>query len=147
MTAVDLTDEDLVEGFERATLAAGQFGHAEHVRAAWLFVRRYGLPEALAAFPAALRRFALAKGAPHLYHVTITWAYLLLIHARQQTCQADVWQDFASANTDLLTWKPSILDHYYSPETLWSDFARHTFVMPDRGMLERSNHVVAAPRS
>ncbi|HUE88446.1 MAG TPA: hypothetical protein VMO26_20410 [Vicinamibacterales bacterium] len=136
MTA-PLTDADLVEQFERATLAAGQFHHAQHVRVAWLYVRRYGLPGALEAFPAALGRFALAQGAPHLYHVTITWAYLLLIHARQQACHAAGWEDFATANTDLLAWKPSILDDYYTPETLWSEFARQTFVMPDRGLLTR----------
>ena len=132
MTAVQLTDVDLVEAFERATLGADQFPHRQHVRVAWLFARRDGLPSALSTFPAALRRFAAAQGAPHLYHVTITWAFLLLIHARQQACQAADWDDFAAANQDLLTWKPSILDAYYTPETLWSDFARHTFVMPDR---------------
>jgi hypothetical protein len=137
MSALTLTDEDLLEGFAGATLADGQFGHAEHVRVGWIFVQRYGLPEALASFPVALRRFALAKGAPQLYHMTITWAYLLLIHSRQQRCHAAVWADFAAANPDLLTWKPSILDNYYTPETLWSEFARHTFVLPDRGILQR----------
>jgi hypothetical protein len=135
---VPLDDQHLLEGFERATLGADQFGHAEHVRAAWLFVRRDGLPEALASFPTALRRFALAHGAPHLYHVTITWAYLLLVHARQQAGRSNNWDDFAAANKDLLLWKPSVLDDYYRPETLWSEFARHTFVMPDRGIRERS---------
>ncbi len=144
MTTAPLTDQDLVDGFERATLAAGQFGHTEHVRTAWLFVRRYGLPDALAAYSSALRRFALAKGAPQLYHVTITWAYLLLIHARQQICQGESWLEFAAANPDLLKWKPSILDDYYTAETLWSDFARHTFVLPDRALREQSDQAASA---
>ena len=131
-----MTDEDLLEGFERATLAAGQFSHAQHVRTAWLFLRRDGLPKALDTFSSALRHFAIANGAPHLYHATITWAYLLVIHERQQIRQAQCWQDFADANPDLLTWKPSILDDYYRPETLWSELARRTFVMPDRGIRE-----------
>ena len=137
MTATPLTDADLLAQFERATLAADQFHHTQHVRVAWLFVRRSGLPEALATFPAALSRFARAQEAPHLYHVTITWAYLLLIHARQEVCHAAAWEDFARANSDLLAWKPSILDDYYTPETLWSELARQTFVMPDRGVLKR----------
>jgi hypothetical protein len=137
VSAVQLTDADLVEAFERVTLGADQFPHRQHVRVAWLYVRRDGLPSALSTFPAALRRFAAAQGAPHLYHVTITWAYLLLIHARQQACPAADWDTFATANRDLLTWKPSILDAYYTPETLWSDLARRTFVMPDRGLPAR----------
>jgi hypothetical protein len=137
VSALPLTDEALVDGFERATLADGEFGHAQHVRAAWLFLRRDGLSRALDAFPAALRRLAIAKGAPQLFHATITWAYLLLIHERQHACNAESWQDFALANPDLLTWKPSILDDYYTPATLWSEFARHTFVLPDRGKLQQ----------
>jgi hypothetical protein len=137
VNAVQLSDADLVDGFERATLSAEHFHHAQHVRVAWLFVRRHGLPDALAAFSAALQRFAIAQGAPHLHHVTVTWAYLLLIHARQQAQPAVTWEEFASLNADLLTWKPSILDAYYTPGTLWSDFARQTFVMPDRGLPER----------
>ena len=39
---------------------------------------------------------------------------------------------FAARHPDLLSWKPSILDRYYRDETLWSERARQTFVMPDR---------------
>ena len=65
-----------------------------------------------------------------LYHATITWAYLLLINERQQRAPAATWDEFAAANPDLLTWKPSVLDTMYSSDVLWSDFARGTFVMP-----------------
>ncbi len=92
------------------------------------------MPGALSEFPAALRRFADAKGATTLYHATIAWAYLLLIHERQQRVVAMDWPAFAAANLDLLSWKPSVLDQLYTPETLWSDFAKRTFVMPDRAI-------------
>jgi len=42
------------------------------------------------------------------------------------------WEPFARANPDLLTWRPSILERYYLPETLASDAARRVFVLPDR---------------
>jgi len=130
-----LTDQQLIDGFEAATLASDAFPHAEHVRAAWLFVKRDGMPHAISGFSDALRRFASAKGKPNLYHETITWAYLLLIGERLARQPAATWQAFAAANADLLTWKPSILDRYYSRDLLWSDLARRTFVMPDRGSL------------
>ena len=128
-----LTDTELVERFLDTSLPAPAFSHAQHVRCAWLFVRRYGMPRALEEFPAALRRFANAKGATMLYHETITWAYLLLIHERQERQGAADWEMFAAANPDLLTWQPSVLDSLYRPETLWSEVARKTFVMPDWG--------------
>jgi hypothetical protein len=99
---------------------------------AWLFVTRHGMPDAIAHFATALQRFAAAKGAAGLYHATITWAYLLLVDERQQRRAASDWPSFAAANADLLSWKPSILDRFYTAETLWSDLARRTFIMPDK---------------
>jgi hypothetical protein len=130
--AIDISDSALVEGFLDTSLPVEAFHHAQHVRCAWLFVQRHGMPGALEAFPVALRRFADAKGATRLYHETITWAFLLVIHERQQRLQAPNWPAFAEANADLLAWKPSVLDRLYTAETLASDLARRAFVMPDR---------------
>lgn len=130
----ELTDDELIAAFLHTTLPTAVFHHRQHVRVAWLFVRRYGMPDALREFPAALRRFADAKGATDLYHTTITWAYLLLIHERYQRNPAADWETFAAANADLLTWKPSILDALYLRDTLRSDEAKRTFVMPDRAL-------------
>jgi hypothetical protein len=41
-----------------------------------------------------------------------------------------MWEEFATANPDLLCWKPSVLEKYYSSDVLKSDLARQVFVMP-----------------
>jgi hypothetical protein len=80
-----------------------------------------------------LQRFAEAQGATQKYHETITTAYVLLINERLETDGRNLtWEEFAAQHTDLLAWQPSILDRYYTRETLMSDRARSTFVMPDR---------------
>ena len=122
---------ELLDRFVDSTLPADQFNHRQHVQVAWLFVRHHGMPAALSEFSAAIRRFADAKGAPGLYHETITWAFLLLIADRQARNPVESWEAFAAANPDLLTWKPSILNRYYSKELLASDLAKRTFLMPD----------------
>jgi hypothetical protein len=127
-------DEELLARFEDGSLADGSFHHEQHVHVAWLFIRRYGMPDALGRFAEALKRFAAAKGAAGLYHETITWAYLFLVAERIARGPDGSWNAFAAINQDLLTWKPSLLDRYYSPETLKSDLARRTFVMPDRSL-------------
>ncbi|MGE0865186.1 MAG: hypothetical protein AB7P34_14920 [Vicinamibacterales bacterium] len=127
------TDEALLEAFVSTALPADQFHHEQHVRVAWLFVRRHGMPAAIGEFSEAIRRFAAAKGAHGLYHETITWAFLLIISERQVRQPAATWDDFSRANADLLSWKPSVLDRYYSKELLKSDVARRSFVMPDMG--------------
>lgn len=130
-----MTDHEFVRAFENCRLPAGEFHHADHVRLGWLYLRDRPLLAALESFCAGLRRFATANGKPGLYHETITWAYLLLIHERRARLAADhTWEQFAAGNGDLLDWKNSILKKYYREETLASDFARRVFVLPDRAL-------------
>ena len=126
-----MTESELCDRFLDASLPADQFHHRQHVHVAWLFVQQHGMPAALGEFSDALKRFAVAKGAHGLYHETITWAFLLIINERQARQAASTWAEFAEVNTDLLSWKPSILERYYSKELLTSEQARRSFVMPD----------------
>jgi hypothetical protein len=134
MTASDAVDisRRLLDAFIDTTLPAGEFHHEQHVHVAWLFVREHGMPAAIGEFTAAIKRFAEAKGAHGLYHETITWAFLLLIAERQARTNAATWEEFAASHPELLVWKPSILEKYYSRKLLASDLARRTFLMPDR---------------
>ena len=129
MTAAALDDDALMAGFEAATLAS--FHHADHVHVAWIHLGRLPLLDAAQAFTAALKRFAAAQGTPGLYHETITLAFVLLIADRiARRGRGESWEAFAAANPDLLTWKPSILERYYDPETLESPLARRAFLWP-----------------
>jgi hypothetical protein len=125
-------DLDLIEEFEQGRAPAG-FHHADHVRVAFAYVAQYPFLEAVARFSAALKRFAAAQGKPQLYHETITWAYLILIRERRARAgRTQTWKEFADRNADLLIWKGGVLRTLYRQETLESDLARHTFVLPDR---------------
>ena len=130
-----VNDGEFVAAIESCAISCGDFHHADHVRLAWIYLRRYPLVEAIGRFTESLRRFAAHCGAPKKYHETITWAYLLLIHERMQRDDARCeWEDFRAGNADLFSWNPSILERdYYAPETLRSDLARRIFVLPDRG--------------
>lgn len=128
-----MTDRDFLAAFENGTLSADGFHHADHVRAAWLMLREEPPAAALGRFSAALKRFAAANNKPGLYHETITWAYLLLVNERMESGgRRTEWGEFAASNPDLMTWDPSVLDRYYTPETLGSELARRSFVLPDR---------------
>lgn len=131
--ASPLTSEDraFAAAFDEGTLQ--EFHHADHVRLAWIYLLRDPLLEALERYVAGIRRFAAANGKPDLYHETVTWAYLLLIHERLERTGREVpWERFAAANRDLLTWKGGILERWYRPETLASEVAKRVFVWPDR---------------
>lgn len=80
-----MNDTDLISQLEACTLPADQFHHAEHLRAAWLYLTRLPPAEAIARFSKALRSYGGSLGKPDRYHETITWAYLLLLNERIQT--------------------------------------------------------------
>ncbi|MEO8190376.1 MAG: hypothetical protein ABI682_08530 [Acidobacteriota bacterium] len=126
-----LSDAELLRGFESCALPPGRFHHAEHVRVVWIYLSLESVLGTLERFPAALRRYAESLGIPELYHETITWALVLLIEERRQRGGELSWEEFASANEDLLSW-PDVLDRYYRPGTLARPEAKRIFLLPDR---------------
>jgi hypothetical protein len=126
-------DRTLIATFEAGDEPPEGFHHREHVRVARWYLRQHPLPEALACFISALKRFAEARGKPGLYHETITVAFVLVISERLDGADPDeTWEGFADRNPDLLIWRPSVLERYYLPGTLDSARARRTFLVPDR---------------
>jgi hypothetical protein len=126
-------DDEFIQQFESGTLPETSFHHVDHIRLAWLYLRRLPLLTALDWFSAGLQRFATRAGKPDRYHQTITWAYMFLIHDRALDAGvSSTWADFAASNADLLRWRPSILGRYYRDTTLASERARKRFVFPDR---------------
>lgn len=122
-----MRDREFVEAFENCTLPPDQFPHRAHVRLAWLYLKEGSLLDALPRFVDGLKRYAGSLGAGAKYHETVTWAYMFLIHERMARAEHETFDAFAEANPDLFN---GILEKYYSKETLASDLARRTFVMP-----------------
>jgi hypothetical protein len=127
-----LDDRAFVEAFESGRLSPDLFHHRDHVRLAWIFLRRMPVLDALSRFSDGLKRYATSLGKADRYHQTITWAFLLLINERMARGEAATFEAFAADNADLLTWSPSVLSAYYREETLTSPLARRTFLLPDR---------------
>jgi hypothetical protein len=133
-----MTDDEFIASFENGSLDNHAFHHADHVRLAFLYLRGYPALEALERFSNSLARFAAISGKPQLYHETITWAFMLLIRERlERTGRDQSWDDFAARNGDILDWQDNILKKYYRTETLFSDLARRTFLLPDKAINEQ----------
>jgi hypothetical protein len=126
-----MTTHEIIQQFETDTLA-GEFHHGDHVRLAFAYLTEFPPAEALDRFTNALKRYAAARGKAQLYHETITHAYFFLIRERMARSGTAQWDDFARQNSDLLQWKPGILDRYYRDSTLHSDLARSVFLFPDK---------------
>lgn len=126
-------DDELIRQFEDCSLPLERLRHSVHIQIAFLYLCKYPVLEVLGRFPRALTSYAEAHGKAGLYHETITWAYILLIHERMARAgHAPIWAEFAAANADLMTWTDSVLKQYYRAETLHSDLARKIFLLPDK---------------
>jgi hypothetical protein len=127
-----MNDDELIAALEDCTLPGDQFHHADHLHAAWVYLKRFPAAEAIGRFSESLRRYAASLGKADRYHETITWAYLLLLNERIRHCPPEAkWEEFAAAHQDLFDWNDPILRKYYRQETLASELARAVFVMPD----------------
>ncbi len=125
-------DEEFICAFEDTTLPEECFRHRDHIRLAWLYLRRYSVPHVLELYTQGIKNFARANGSETLYHETITWAYIFLVKERMETADGNEhWEDFASKNPDLMSWQDSVLNRYYPKEVLFSDLAKKTFLLPE----------------
>jgi hypothetical protein len=123
-------DATFLAAFEAAAIPAAEFRHREHIRLAWLYVRRYGAAEARRRVARGIRRFAAVNDARALYHETITRAWLRLVAAAVRRDRSiDSFEAFVAANPGLLDKQTPYA--FYRRETLASDAARASWVEPD----------------
>lgn len=127
-----MTDAEFLQALDSGRLAEADFGHAAHVRAAYLYLRPGDFATALTRIRTAIRMHASRLGKADRYHETITVAYLALI--QQHICQrgdGGGWPGFARQNPELL--RPDLLLHFYPRSQLQSELARQVFVLPCPG--------------
>ncbi len=96
---------------------------------AWTYLQRESFGLAGERFCTSLRRFAEARGKAGLFHATISWAYLTLIHERTAE-GGQTFAAFVAANPDLLERGGAAVRSLYDEETLASERARRVFILP-----------------
>jgi hypothetical protein len=120
----------LVARFEDCTQPVAQFRHRQHLQVAWWLLRGESLLSAMPRFIDGLRRYAASIGQAQIYHETMTWAYLLLVHDRlERAGRQRSWDEFERDHPELFT--RELVHAYWKPETLASPLARRTFIFPD----------------
>ncbi|HEX6895209.1 MAG TPA: hypothetical protein VF146_08050 [Bryobacteraceae bacterium] len=133
-------DDEFATAFENCQVPNDAFHHREHLRLAWIYLRRFG-SEAGLQIRVAILRFAAAHGKADKYHETITFAWLRLVADGAERSNARSFAELLRASPELLD--KNTLHQHYSPELLGSDAARTRFVPPDRKPLPAGTSVSA----
>ena len=130
----NLDDDALFRAYRDGVLVPKDFVHAVHVRLAFIYLRREpDFGEAALAFRRDLKRFAHENGVGHIYHETLTWAYLALLAERMHDDDASDSREFLQRFPDLARHRGGALERYYDLERITaSKKAREVFVLPTR---------------
>jgi hypothetical protein len=132
-----VTDEEFTQAFETCEIPNAAFRHRDHIRLAWIYLRKYGPTEAATRISVSIRRFAAHNGASHKYHETITVAWMVLVaEAMHRVPDNASFESMIEASPKLL--EKNTLSEFYSDAVLKSEAARSAFVEPDMNPLPGS---------
>jgi len=121
-----LSDDEFLEAFHTCRLEIAEFRHADHLRLAWIHLHRESFDEALRQVREGVQKFAIKHKVPHLYHETITVAWMRLLATHHEAS----FEEFIAVNGAWLG--KDLLHRFWSPEVLMSDEARRAWLPPDR---------------
>jgi hypothetical protein len=130
-------EDEFVAAVEESRDANAEFRHSDHIRLAWIYVRKYGERQAEERIAETIRRFAISQGHERKYHETLTRAWLRLVAAALRlTPRAAAFDEFVDKHGWLLD--RSALSAFYSGMRLSSEAARRGWADPDRTPLPYS---------
>jgi len=128
-----MNDDEFLTAFETCILE--EFHHRDHIKVAYLYLRRYTLDEAIAKVRTGLQALAVAWSAPvddleKGYHETMTQAWVRLVHLKLNDCEVVESADaFCDQQPQLM--QKTCLELFYSHERLMTWEAKREFVEPD----------------
>jgi hypothetical protein len=122
-------DDEFIRAFESCTLPKEAFRHREHLRLAWLYLRRLPYSEAAASMERSIRAYAAHHGALQKYHHTMTLVWMRLVAAAADACSEQDFDAFLNAHPALLD--KSAPRRFYSAERLEQPAARAAWLEPD----------------
>jgi hypothetical protein len=137
-----MTDDDqFLADFEACRWPFDQWHHQQHIKVAYLYLRRYPFDVAMERIRERIKAYNLAHGVPDLptrgYHETMTQAWLrLVLLTLQEYGPAETADRFYEQHPQLSQTK--VMRLFYSRERFMSPQAKIEFVEPDLAPLPRS---------
>ena len=138
-----MTDDQLIDAFEKRTLPFEQWTHRAHVKVAVTYLRRHPFNEALELIRSGIKAYNAHNAVPEWptsgYNETTTVAFFHLIAATLaaygQTHPTPKADDFCDAHPQLMTCHALRL--FYSPRQRMHPLAKIQFIEPDLAPLPR----------
>jgi CDP-diacylglycerol--glycerol-3-phosphate 3-phosphatidyltransferase len=126
VASADLSDEEFLDALDSCSLPLSSFRHGDHLRFAWLQLHRQCFDDALASVRSCIRKYATHHGVSHIFHETITTAWVKLLATHHE----DSFAEFIRINEMRLN--RELLYRFWTPSALDSECARSGWLPPDR---------------
>ncbi len=127
--APQLADSQFLEAFYTGVIPNQAFRHRDHLRLAWIEVRRLGLAGAEAAVTSGIRRFAAQNGHAPRYNDTLTRFWLRAIDMAVASHPELAFENLLAAEPHLLD--KALPFRHWSRERLTDHNAKAHWVEPD----------------
>ncbi len=129
IASLSLSDNAFLAAFQNCELPLSSFRLGDHLRLAWLQLHRNTPDQALTLVREGIRTHATHHGVSHIFHKTITtaWVKLLATH-REPTFAAFIHDNECRLGSELL-------HRFWTPAALNSQTARSSWLPPDRNPL------------
>lgn len=129
IASAHLSDEDFLAAFAACELPLSSFRHGDHLRLAWLHLHRKPFHQALEAVKDGIRRYAAHHGVSHIFHETVTTAWVTLLATHNEPS----FSQFIMENEDRL--HRGLLHRFWTPAAIESEAARLSWLPPDKEAL------------
>lgn len=137
-------DEKFVAEFEAGRWPLAQWHHRDHIKLAYLYLKKYPLEQAVARVSAGIKAHnaarGVAEGPRQGYHETMTQAWMRLVHFTLSEYGPEETADAFYEHSPHLSQK-NALRYFYSPEAFIAPRSKYEFVEPDLTPFPRSQKV------
>ena len=118
VASAHLDDRAFLAALDNCSLPLANFRHGDHLRLAWLQLHRSNFDEALQDVHAGIQRYAAHHGVAHIFHHTITSAWVMLLATHGEPTFAE----FLQQNDSMLN--KELLHRFWTPASLRSAEAK-----------------------
>ena len=127
----NLSDDDFLQQFREGTLSSNLFTHTAHLRLAFLHLKKLTLIDAMESIKNDIKNYVKTQNAEDKYNETLTIAAIKAIHHFMQRSPEKSFIDLIAEYPRLKNNFKQLLLFHYSPQILFSEEAKNTFLEPD----------------
>ncbi len=120
------SEPEFLSAFEDCSLPLSCFRHGDHLRFAWIHLQAKSVEQAIIAVRHGIKNYAARHRVAHLFHETITVAWVKLLSTHEEGS----FEEFIQVHEHRLT--RELLYQFWTFSLLDSDAARVSWLPPDK---------------